>query len=58
MFGKKKRSWYWLALWSVIFSGIFYGISRFFKCAVEKDSGTTAKKRSKAKKNVIEELFI
>ena len=58
MFGKKKRSWYVLALWSVIVSGIFYGISRVFKRAVEKDSGNAAKKRSNAKKKAVEELFI
>jgi hypothetical protein len=58
MFCKKKRSWYWLALGSVIFSGIFYGISRFFKRAVEKDSGNAADKRRKIKKTAVEELFI
>jgi len=59
MFGKKRRSWYWFAMWSLIFSGIVYSISRFFLHAVDKDSKKySPKKAKKNKKTAFEELFI
>jgi phosphotransferase system glucose/maltose/N-acetylglucosamine-specific IIC component len=59
MFGKKKRSWYWLAMWSLVFSAIVYSVSRFFLHAVNKDAGKSSSKKSKKnKKPTSEELFI
>jgi hypothetical protein len=59
MFGTKKRSWYWFALWSLFFSGFIYSVSRFFLHAVNKESGAD-KKEKKVKKphGTLEELFI
>jgi hypothetical protein len=59
MFGKKKRSWSWLALGSLLVSGIIYWISRFFLRTVEKQSNRSAfKKRPKNAGQGSEELFI
>lgn len=44
MFGTKKRSWYWFALWSLFFSGFIYSVSRFFLHAVNKESGADEKR--------------
>jgi len=59
MFGKKKRTWYWLAMLSLLFSGIIYSVSRFFLHAVDKESKRAcSKKRGGVKKGTLEELFI
>jgi hypothetical protein len=59
MFGSKKRSWYWLAMLSLLFSGIIYSVSRFFLHAVDKESGrATPKKRVNFNNGTVEELFI
>ncbi|MGB7568244.1 MAG: hypothetical protein WBM07_10305 [Chitinivibrionales bacterium] len=59
MFGTKKHSWYWFAVWSLFFSGFIYSVSRFFLHAVNKESGAD-KKEKKVKKPhaTLEELFI
>ena len=59
MFGTKKHSWYWFAVWSLFFSGFIYSVSRFFLHAVKKESGAD-KKEKKVKKphGTLEELFI
>jgi cell division protein FtsI/penicillin-binding protein 2 len=59
MLFKKKRSWQWLTLWALVFSGVIFAIARFFMHAVTKDS----KKKSDKKKNndrtvKSDELFI
>jgi len=59
MFGKKKLSWYWLALCSLFFSGIIYSVSRFFMHAVNKEARRDCRKKSaKIKKFGPDELFI
>ena len=59
MFGKKKLSWYCLALWSLLFSGAVYSVSRFFMHAVNKESKRDSRKKgNKVKKLGPEELFI
>jgi len=58
MFGRKKHSWSWFALWSLLVSGIFYCVSRFFLRAVEKESIRSSKKKSKRYRAHSEELFI
>jgi hypothetical protein len=59
MFGRKKHSWSWFALWSLLVSGILYLVSRFFLRAVEKESNRSGnKKKSKRGRAHSEELFI
>jgi hypothetical protein len=59
MFGKKKHSWSWLALGSLLVSGIIYWISRIFLRTVEKESHRSGgKKKSKQGRAHSEELFI
>jgi hypothetical protein len=57
MFGKKKHSWRWLALWSLLFSGIIYGIARFFMHAVDKEAGLNDKVKN-SKNTARKDLFI
>jgi hypothetical protein len=47
-FSKKRRSWYLLAMWALVFAGFLYSISRFFLHAVDKEA------RIKAPKHVVE----
>jgi len=59
MFGRKKHSWSWFALGSLLVSGIIYSISRFFLRAVEKESNRAYKKNKlKRRRAHSEELFI
>jgi hypothetical protein len=59
MFGKKKHSWSWLAIWSLIISSIIFGIARFFLRAVEKESSNFFNKKKKnASRHHKDELFI
>jgi len=57
MFGKKKHSWRWFALWSLLFSGVIYGISRFFMHAVDKEAGLNDKVKN-SKNTARKDLFI
>jgi hypothetical protein len=38
MFRKKKHSWFWFALWSLLFSALIFGVSRFFMHAVDTEA--------------------
>jgi hypothetical protein len=59
MFGRKKRSWSWAALGSLIVSGIIFGIARFFLRAAEKESlRFLNKKKVKTGHHQKDELFI
>jgi len=59
MFGKKKHSWSWLALRSLLVSGVIYWISRLFLRTVEKQSNRSFnKKKAKRDRANSDELFI
>jgi hypothetical protein len=59
MFVKKKHSWSWLALGSLLVSGIIYWVSRLFLRSVEKQSDrSAAKKKPKKSGRGSDELFI
>jgi hypothetical protein len=59
MFSKKKHSWSWMAIWSLVVSGIIFGIARFFLRAVQKESlRFFNKKKATTAKRHKDELFI
>jgi hypothetical protein len=59
MFFKKKRSWQWLTLGALIFSGIVFAIARFFMHIIDKDAKKKDKTGTKKKETVrSDELFI
>jgi phosphotransferase system glucose/maltose/N-acetylglucosamine-specific IIC component len=56
---KKRRSWYVLVMWVMIFAGFLYSISRFFLHAVDKEAkGRKAKQHTAASNGSWEELFV
>jgi hypothetical protein len=59
MFFKKKRSWQWLTLGALVFSGIIFAIARFFMHIIDKDAKKKDKNELKKKEAVrSDELFI
>jgi hypothetical protein len=59
-FSKKRRSWYLLAMWALMFAGFIYSISRFFLHAVDKEAKVRRppKNAAKGSKGGWEELFV
>jgi phosphotransferase system glucose/maltose/N-acetylglucosamine-specific IIC component len=56
---KKRRSWYVLVMWALVFAGFLYSIARFFLHAVDKEAkGRQAKHHTAASNGSWEELFV
>jgi hypothetical protein len=53
---KKKRSWYLLAMWALVFAGFVFSVSRFFMYAVDKSN--RAKKGKNGSDPVLDEMFV
>jgi hypothetical protein len=59
LFLKHKRSWYWLAMWALVFAGFLYSVSRFFLHAVDKEAKDKPKKQAEqVSTRSWEEMFV
>jgi hypothetical protein len=59
-YSKKRRSWYMLAMWALVFAGFLYSIARFFLHAVDKEARVRKppKNADKESKSGWEQLFV
>jgi hypothetical protein len=57
---RKRRSWYVLVMYALLFAGFLYSISRFFLHAVDKEARVrkSPKNGARASKGGWEELFV
>jgi hypothetical protein len=58
-YSKKRRSWYVVVMWALLFAGFLYSVARFFLHAVDKEAkGRKPRKNPASSGGSWEELFV